>query len=116
MLSASPRHKPTSARTSNMDQAYYNWLWLVGIGAFAGLFLQPKVILICAAVCWVIALVGLAISAASHGENMTMYFGIALMVIPVLGGMTALGAGLTSTLRQAFAKQGAKNTNENPKK
>jgi hypothetical protein len=90
-----------------MDNAYYNWIWLLACGAIVGLFMRARTVAIVAAVCMAIAVGGLVISALSN-SNTTMLFGIAAMGIPVLGGLAAIGSLLGNTVRAAFTKRSSK--------
>lgn len=90
-----------------MDNAYYNWLWLLAGGAIVGLFVRARTVAIVAAVCMAVAVGGLVISALSN-SNSTMLFGVAAMGIPVLGGLAALGSLLGNRVRSAFTKGSSK--------
>jgi len=90
-----------------MDNAYYNWLWLLAGGAIVGLLVRARTVAIVAVVCMAIAVGGLVVSALSN-SNTTMLFGVAAMGIPVLGGIAAIGSLLGNTVRAAVTKLSSK--------
>ena len=90
-----------------MDNAYYNWLWLLAGGAIVGLVVRVRTVAIVAAVCMAIAVSGLVVSALSN-SNATMLFGVAATGIPVLGGLAAVCSLLGNTVRSAITKVSSK--------
>jgi peptidoglycan/LPS O-acetylase OafA/YrhL len=87
-----------------MDTAYYNWLWLLGFGVLLGIFLSTRLVVILAAGCMAIAVTGLVISAAVSANSLTMLFGIAAMVVPVVGGVAAVGSLLGNAVRSTLMR------------
>ena len=95
-----------------MDNAYFTWILLIGGGAIVGLFVSPRVVLICAATAFGIAAVGLVLGATQNNENLAVLSGLALMMIPVGGGLVVLGAGLTDEARRIMANRKKKQAND----
>jgi len=91
-----------------MDNAYYNWLWLLAGGTIVGLFLRVRTVAIVAAVCMAVAVGGLVISSAFSSRNTSMLFGVAAMGIPILGGLAVIGSLLGNTIRSALTKSSSK--------
>ncbi|SFU60781.1 hypothetical protein SAMN05216350_103100 [Polaromonas sp. YR568] len=88
-----------------MDKAYFAWILLIAGGAVAGLFVRPRTLLICAVAAFAIAGAGLAVGAMQNNENLVVLSGLALMMVPVGGGLIVLGAGLTGEARRIVAKR-----------
>jgi hypothetical protein len=75
-----------------MDPAYITWIAVAAVGAIVGLFLRPQTIVIASAVLFAAAALGIYLAYGSGDEKLGFMFGMATMVIPVLGGMLAVGA------------------------
>ncbi len=75
-----------------MDTAYITWILLIVGGAFLGVFIKPKHIVVCGVALMACALAGLILSGVFGGGNLTVLFGVVAMAIPVVFAMLALGA------------------------
>lgn len=91
-----------------MDSAYQNWLWLLLLGAFVGLFIKPRTVVKVAFVLEGIAVAGLAVSAAFSANRQAWVFGLAAMAMPVVAAVAAVGALLGSGIRSAFTHRAQK--------
>jgi peptidoglycan/LPS O-acetylase OafA/YrhL len=87
-----------------MDPAYGNWLWLLLGGVILGVFVRPRTVGILTGVCFLLAVLGLVVSAAFSLGNYTMLFGIAATAVPIIGAVGTVGAVLGASLRKAIAR------------
>ena len=94
-----------NVKSQYMDHVYYNWLWLIAGGAFIGLFVRVPALIRLAGICWGVAIAGMVISAGTGDGKTSMYFGVAVMGIPMVGGAIGFGALLTSLGREAMSKR-----------
>jgi uncharacterized membrane protein YidH (DUF202 family) len=88
-----------------MNNVYLNWILLIGGGVIVGLFASPRAVLIFVAVAFGIAALGLVLGAMQNNESLAVLSGLALMMIPVGGGLLVLGAGLTGEARRIMANR-----------
>lgn len=95
-----------------MDKAYLNWILLLGAGMIVGLFVSTRTVLICAVAASGIAVVGLVLGGVQKNESLAMLSRVALMMIPVCGGLVMLGAGLTDEARKIMAKRKKKQASD----
>jgi hypothetical protein len=75
-----------------MDPAYYTWLIIGAVGLVLGTFVHPRMILKVGAALFVLDAMGFALAAAMSSNTAIFAFGIGGIAIPILTGVTALGA------------------------
>ncbi len=95
-----------------MEPAYLTWFGVGAVGLVAGLFITPLTVLKLAGMAFAISLAGLVVSAALSQETLTWVFGLAGMVIPVLGAVATLGAAFGAVIRRAARGQSAHDRKE----
>jgi hypothetical protein len=88
-----------------MDPAYYTWLIFAAVGLFLGRFVHPRMILKAGAALFVLDAAGLAVGAATSSGTAMFAFGVGAIAIPILTGVTALGA---YAIRAISGHRGAK--------
>ena len=68
------------------------WGGIAAIGALVGLFLRPRTIGIISAVALALAVLGIVVGYRFGNETLGFMSGVAMMAIPLIGGLLALGA------------------------
>jgi hypothetical protein len=88
-----------------MDPAYLNWIGIMLAGAVLGLFIRPRYLAMLAGALEVVAIAGLLACGEFLHSDRAMLFGMAAMVVPVVGALAAFGALLGAAIRRTLNRR-----------